>query len=356
MAADIHKVLEWLDILIGDGPAPSRFNNPASKAEIESFEKRLGIRLPYSYKLFLEYTNGGMIMSDALNSLLKTENALEDVKWNANYLYSLEEVEKEYKEMESWNFGIPTENIATYPFIPFCHTATGEKLVFVTLSDDERESPILDAYHEETPETWGVVADNFTEFLTDYIQTHGQPNVLGELERGNALDLIEPMMEEKDKEESLETTIARITRKLEETPDDHWQIVLRGSAYKDFNEPEKALEDFNRAISLKDDKAYYYFLRGDLFRSIEKSRPALIDFDIAVKLEADDLLYLDSRASVLFEMGKVKASLKDVNKAIELDENGILAYMIRKSIYVYMGEDEKADADARKIEELQSKK
>lgn len=355
MAADIHKVLEWLDILIGDGPAPSRFNNPASKAEIESFEKRLGIRLPDSYKQFLEFVNGGMIMSESLNNLLKTENALEDVKWNANYLYTLEEVEKEYKEMESWNFGIPAENIATYPFIPFCHTASGEKLVFVTLSDDEQESPVLDAYHEETPETWGLVADNFTEFLTDYIRTSGQPKVLGELERGNALDIIEPMIQE-DKEESLEETIARITKLLEETPDDHWQMVLRGSAYKDLNELDKALDDFNMAISLKDDKAYYYFLRGDLFRFIEKFRPALIDFDTAVKLEADDVLYLDSRASVLFEMGKVKAALKDVNKAIELDENGILAYMIRESIYVYMGEDEKADADARKIEELQSKK
>lgn len=358
---DIQDILSRLDIIIGDGPAPTYFNNPAKSLDIRAFEERQGVRLPESYKAFLSYTNGGMIMSNKLKGMLETENGLEDAKWNANYLYSLEEMEKEYEEMSSWNFGIPSQNMATYPFIPFCHTATGERLVFVNSSKGEKESPVLDAYHEETPETWGVVAENFIEFLFDYVQTFGDPKVLGDLENGNALDLIEPMMEEEiadredDGPETLEKAIARASRNLKKNPDDHWQMMLRGMAYKDLKEYKKALDDYNRGIELDPEDAYYHFNRGDLYLSLSKYRAALIDFDIAVKFEPEDVLYLDCRATALIELGKYDAALKDVSKSISIDKNDTLAYMVRERIYRIIGETEKAEADARKINELQGK-
>ncbi|MBE9485259.1 MAG: SMI1/KNR4 family protein [Bacteroidetes bacterium] len=350
---DIHAVISRLDRLIGDGPPRCHFNNPASSEDIAAFEKRHGIRLPESYKTFLEFTNGGMIVSEELHMIIKQDKDLETAKWNANYLYGLDEMEKEYEDMESWNFGIPAQNIATYPFIPFCHTATGERLVFITLSKDEKESQILDAYHEETPETWGVVADDFVEFLDDYTKTYGNPNVLGDLERGSALEIIDPMMHEEEKKETPEEVIASTTAVLKEIPYDHWKMVLRGLAYKELGKQEEALADFNRALELKHDSAFYYFSRGDLYLSVKKNRAALIDFDIAVKLEPDDTLYLGSRAAVLLTMGKLSAALDDVNKAINIDEKDILAYMVRENIYITQGETDKAEADARKIEELQ---
>ncbi len=121
---DIQEILTRLDIIIGDGPAPSYFNSPAQDEQIIAFEKQYKVRLPDSYKAFLLYANGGMIISDRLNDALEYSSNPEDVKWNANYLYSLKEMGKQYEEMESWNYGIPDHsNIATYPFIPFCHTA-----------------------------------------------------------------------------------------------------------------------------------------------------------------------------------------------------------------------------------------
>jgi len=353
MKIDIHTIISRLDRLIGDGPARCHFNNPASSEDIAAFEKRHGIRLPESYKAFLEFTNGGMIVSEELHMIIKQDDGLETAKWNANYLYSLEEMEKEYEEMESWNFGIPVENISIYPFIPFCHTATGERLVFVTLSKDKKESQVLDAYHEETPETWGVVADDFIEFLDDYIDTYGNPDVLGDLERGSALDIIDPMIHEEEKKESPEEVIARTTAELKVSPDDSWKFILRGLTYKDLDKPEEALADFNRGIELISDDAFYYFSRGDLYLSVNKNRAALIDFDIAVKLAPDDTLYLGSRAAVLLTMGKLSAALDDVNKAINIDEKDILAYMVRENIYITQGETDKAEADARKIKELQ---
>ena len=355
MKSDIHAILSRLDRLIGDGPAPSHFNNPASSENIAAFEKSHGIRLPESYKAFLEFTNGGMIVTDELHGIIKRDKDLETAKWNANYLYGLDEMEKEYEDMESWNFGIQVKNISPYPFIPFCHTATGERLVFVNLSGDEKESKVLDAYHEESPATWGVVADDFIEFLDAYVTAYGYPDMLGDLERGNALDIIDPLMEKEKKKESPEEVIARTTAELKKSPNDSWKFILRGLAYKDLGNPKEALADFNRGIELISDDAFYYFSRGDLYLSVNKNRAALIDFDIAVKLAPEDTLYLGSRAAVLLTMGKLSAALDDVNKAINIDEKDILAYMVRENIYITKGETDKAEADARMIEELQEK-
>ena len=66
MENDIHKTISRLDILIGDGPAPCYFNNPASKEDIAAFEQRTGLKLSDSYKVFLEFTNGGMIISEEM--------------------------------------------------------------------------------------------------------------------------------------------------------------------------------------------------------------------------------------------------------------------------------------------------
>jgi len=356
MEADIHKVLEWLDILIGDGPAHAYFNAPANKEEIASFEERQHIRLPDSYKAFLLYANGGMIISDRLNSLLDSVSNSEDVKWNANYLYSLEEVEKEYKEKESWNFGLPGKDLSPYPFIPFCHTDTGEYLVFINLIGDESESGVFDAFHEETIDTWGLVADDFTAFLSDYTQSNGNPNVLGDLEKGSALDIIEHLIDEEEEDKSPEYIISETSNNLKRNPDDAWQLMLRGMAYKDLEEYEKALDDFNLGISLKSDDAYYYFCRGNLFLALNKMRLALIDFDTAAKYEPEDTLYLNHRALVLMDKGKLDIALADLNRAIQLEEDSILSYMLRERLFMTMGEDEKADADAKEIEELQSKK
>jgi tetratricopeptide (TPR) repeat protein len=348
---DMDIILDRLDRIIGDGPARCHFNNPVAAGAIKAFEKRHGLRLPGSYKAFLSFTDGGMIVDEDLHAMIKNDpDGLETAKWNANYLYGLEELEQAYIELKNWNFGIPSANIAIYPFIPICHTSTGEHLVLISLRGDEAESPVLDAFHEETPETWGVVADTFAEFLDDYISSGGRPGVLGDLARGCALDYVEPMEEDNRPE----AVIARNTRLLEEEHDDAWLLTERGMAYRDLGLMHEALGDFNRAIAIKPDDAFYYYNRGDLYLRAGKHRAALIEFDIAVKLEPDDTLYLDSRAEVLSELGKYDKALNDVNKSISIDEKDILAYIIRESIYKATGEEEKALEDSNRIDELQN--
>lgn len=355
MKVTIQDALSKFDVMIGDGQTRGYMNNPAKIEDIDAFEERHGVKLPPSYKIFLLFCNGGMMYDDSLHDMYVKDKDLDALKWNTNYLLSLEELEEHYNDMASWNFGIPAQNISCYPFIPFCHTETGERLVFINSSVPGEESCVLDAYHEETPETWGVVAKNFTEFLIDYCATFGKPKVLGDLEDGSALDLLEPLLEESEKDmedESPQQIIDKTTNHLKINPKDDWSYVERGMAYKDLGKPAEALEDFNIGISIKGDKAYYYFCRGELYLQNSKFRPALIDFDTAVKLEPDDVLYIACRAQVLWEMNKIDKALDDVNRAIQINPKHILSHMIRESIYRSLGQDEKADADAKRIADL----
>lgn len=353
MHKDIEKVIQRLDILIGKGSAHCYFNGPASDQEISSFEERNNICLPASFKRFLKYANGGMIISERLNSLLDTTPNREDIIWNANYIYSLDRMETAYKEMSSWDFGLPYQSYVSYPFIPFLHTESGEHLIFITLEEGQTESAVLDAYHEETPETWGVVADSFATFLDAYIDAAGYPNLLGELANGNALELVDPLLNPPmNKEETAEEVIKRTTAILKKHPDRHWQRVLRGLAFRDQGKMENALRDINRAIEENPGDAFYHYSRGDVLENAGKIRPALIDYDVAVKMAPSDPLYLSSRAGMLFKMNKFEDALKDASEAIRINDSFVLAYMIREEIYRNMGETDKANADAGKIEEL----
>jgi len=348
---DIHKTLTRLDLIIGR-EAHCHFNNPVAPEKIEAFEKKNGIRLPHSYKLFLEYTNGGMIVSDELEEIIKRDNDLETAKWNANCLLSLEEMEEKYTDMESWNFGGPELAEGTYPFIPFCSTETNEYLVFVSLNKEEAESPVIDAFHEESLNTWGVVAGNFNEFLINYLDTLGHPKVLGDVAKGTATDYINP----KTDNESPQEIITRTTKRLKVKPDDDWALMERGMAYAAEGDIKAALEDYNQSIDFETNDPFYYFKRGELYSNAGKKRAALIDFDTAVKLKPDDALYLSLRAEALYNMKKYREALKDVNLVIKRDDTDLLAYMIREDIYRALGETEEAELDAQKIKELEENK
>ena len=348
MTSDIHKTLARLDLVNGR-EANCHFNNPADPAKIASFEERKGIRLPYSYKLFLEYTNGGMIVNDQLEKIIRGGDP-ETARWNAHYFLSLEEMEEKYDDMESWNFGRAELRSNTYPFIPFFSTPSNEYLVFVSLGDDKKESPVFDAFHEEVAYNWGLVADDFTTFLNNYLDTLGQPEVLGDVAQGMALDFAEA---EEERTESPQETIDRTTGLLKTHPEDDWALMERGMAYAQLKQVKAAMNDFNASIALAGDDSFYYFQRSMLLEKLGKKRAALIDIDTAVKLKPDELLYLTLRASILQQMKKYSEALRDANNVIEKDNTDLLAYYTRESIYRTLGETEKADQDVRRIKELE---
>jgi tetratricopeptide (TPR) repeat protein len=102
---------------------------------------------------------------------------------------------------------------------------------------------------------------------------------------------------------------------------DYNDAVLDGVSHLNTNKPEKAVEDFTRAININ---------------------PSLADG------------YL-GRANALQTLGQYEASLKDYDRAIDIDPKLANAYVNRGSAYSHLGELEKAIADYEKGLELDPK-
>ena len=349
MGNSIEQVLQRLREYIEDHPGRCHFGKPAGLSNIRAVEKELKIKLPESYISFLCFADGGMIVAENLTGLLSRPDGLETAQWNANYLFGLSSLKEAFLEMKRWNFGYHGENIGSYPFIPFCRTAVGERLVFINRAD-EHESPVLDAFHEDTPEEYGIVSDNFSQFLLSYIEKEGDPEVIGHAS-DKPLALPENYSFQTE-DESDADILSRTNRQLDINPYDHWAMVERGMVFVKQANYRMALEDFDRAIELLGNNAFYYAQRASLWKKVGKYRAALIDYDISLKMKPDDVYYLSLRAEVLYKMGKYSESLEDLNHAIKLDDHDLLSYLIREQVHRSMGNNDLADADAAVIDVL----
>ena len=97
--------------------------------------------------------------------------------------------------------------------------------------------------------------------------------------------------------------------------------IMDGASNLNTGKPEKALEDFNRAIRIKPQVAAGYL----------------------------------GRANTLNVLGRYEASIEDYDKALEIEPKLANAYINRATAYSHLGEYEKAIADYEKGLELDPK-
>jgi tetratricopeptide (TPR) repeat protein len=350
----IEKVLERLAALKVDTDYYARFNLPAASAKILRFEKMTGVRLPLSHKKFLKSHNGGMIVFTSL-----TEND----KHKAEYvcLLSIEEIVERYSDLKSRSWKVNMGMTDLYPIIPFCSMPNNEVLVFIYGQKSGEESPVFDAFHESSPSEWGIVAPDFTSFLSTYLDTHGHPEVLGDEEAGVASDYIDEIAvtRETEKEtvketvkETTDETLTRTEAELRIDPDSPFTCYERALALKEKGDIEQAYLYISRAIEIDGQDAFYRYIRGAILSDAGEHRAALIDYDVSVKLKPDDTFYLYSRADSFFHLAMLHASLNDCNKIIEMEDNNLLAYMLRRDLYEALNMEDKASDDQQVIDRL----
>lgn len=63
---------------------------------------------------------------------------------------------------------------------------------------------------------------------------------------------------------------------------------LRGVTYNSLGQPDKALSDFNQAITLDSNNPKYFLGRGLLYSNKSKYDEAIVDFDSAIRLDPDN--------------------------------------------------------------------
>ncbi|MCF8348483.1 MAG: SMI1/KNR4 family protein [Bacteroidales bacterium] len=346
----IEKVLQRLEAMKRDPRQYAFFNPPAKASLLVHFEKKFGITLPLSYTRFLRKYNGGMFLHPHQSVFIQCQADYDLFKANAVYLMGIEEITEKYADLSGKRWKIENQHASPYPIIPFCTLPNNELLIFVHSRKAGSESPVFDAFHEEFPDSWGLVAQDFASFLSNYLDNLGHPEIIGDELLGVVADYIEEV-DTKPNTKTKEMPIA--SNEPNPEPENAFEIYEKANKHKDAGEYKEAYELISKSIKLDPHDPFYYFIRGEILTETAQHRAALIDFDVAVKLAPTDTLYLCCRAGSLFRLNKVKAAFDDCNAAIDQDSEYLLAYMMRKEIYEFMGMEDKAEADQRIIDRLE---
>ena len=184
----IETVLQRLKTKISQMPDNCHFSPAASEEEIKNLETVLSINLPHSYRTFLKNFNGGFICSESIAKFIKKRNDFETAAWNSLFIFGTTEIQEEYSKLRDMNWKLFSDLKEVYPFIPFCRTEIQEKLVFVLPLNENSESPVFDAFHEDPYSDWGILYNNFEEFLESYID--GSIKTIASAKAKTAIDFV----------------------------------------------------------------------------------------------------------------------------------------------------------------------
>jgi len=350
---NINQIIDKLTDALAKDRLSGYFGTPNKTEKIELFEKAFGVKLPYSFKIFLRNFDGGFIADSEAESLILTDE-FDEAKNIRTHFLSIDEIIDEYETMDLDDWNRPSWFKGFYPYIPIGITDENEKLVFVDHSLSEEESCVYLALHDSPAYDWMVAADSFTEFLEEFYNSGGNPDVYKNNSFVNPEDFLEKLNERKEEKRNSQAIIKRCTAYLVLFPDSELTYTERANAYRDAHQYEKALADYSKSLEMEPKFALAYYCRGSMLLSLKKARQALIDLDSACQLEPNDSLYLTARADAFYELGKLDKALADCNHALKIKARYFSALSTRRRVYSALGETEKAEEDEKIIDELLS--
>lgn len=123
----------------------------------------------------------------------------------------------------------------------------------------------------------------------------------------------------------------------------------RGKAFYQSGQLDAALNDFNRAFSLKPDYAEALLNRGVVYLTRDELDQALEDFNRAIAIKPDNPEAYYYRGNVLSEKGDHNGALRDYGRALLLkNDNYPEVYLQRGLVYKTLyGKDKAANPDAK---------
>ncbi|RIH63212.1 tetratricopeptide repeat protein [Mariniphaga sediminis] len=135
---------------------------------------------------------------------------------------------------------------------------------------------------------------------------------------------------------------------IEKYPDTPLPYNNLGHYLRRQNQPERALENYNKAIQLKPDKSKTYNNRGKIYFDRGDIDKALADYNKAIELEPNFANALANRGSVYGVKQEWEKALNDFNKALELDPLNSSALSNRAFVWFQQKEYHKSIADFSK--------
>ncbi len=111
----------------------------------------------------------------------------------------------------------------------------------------------------------------------------------------------------------------------------------RGNYYLEVDVLDKALTDFNQALSLKPNYYDAHINRGRYYFAKNNLESALNDFNKAISINSMKVEGYNNRGGANFQLGRYESALKDFEKVIEMDSAHDKAYHNVGAIYHNLG-------------------
>ena len=108
---------------------------------------------------------------------------------------------------------------------------------------------------------------------------------------------------------------------------------IRGIAYDDLNDSDRAIADYTKAIALDPNFAVAYYNRGRAYDDLKDYNSAIADYTKAIALDPNYAAAYNNRGSAYLNLKKYTRTLVDYTKAIALNPNYAEAYYNRGIAY-----------------------
>jgi len=100
---------------------------------------------------------------------------------------------------------------------------------------------------------------------------------------------------------------------------DYDNLILDGVANLNKSKPEKALDDFTRAIQIETQKAGGYLGRANALNTLGRYQEAIDDYDRVIQIDPKLANAYVNRATAYVHLGKTKLAIADYEKGLQLD-------------------------------------
>ncbi|NOR45353.1 MAG: tetratricopeptide repeat protein [Candidatus Delongbacteria bacterium] len=118
-----------------------------------------------------------------------------------------------------------------------------------------------------------------------------------------------------------------------------WAYAQKAWCYKQLNEYETAIEDFNKAEEIGFNKPDLYKNRGYVYDVLWDYEASLQDYKKLIELEPDSTFGYWKAAGSLMQLEKYDESLPYLDKVIELDPENVMSYFYIGHVNLYGYED-----------------
>jgi tetratricopeptide (TPR) repeat protein len=126
----------------------------------------------------------------------------------------------------------------------------------------------------------------------------------------------------------------------------------RGTAFEKKGQYDRAIANFDTAISLNPKHTNAYFNRGNAYEEKGQYDRAIANYDTAISLNPKDADAYFNRGNAYADKGQITRAIADYTQAILLNPKHTDAYYNRGVTYGMKGDYDRAIADFRKILEL----